>query len=277
MLKAYRLLIFGFKSMHPYLNIAVRAARRAGNIISRHYEQLNTDAIFEKGPNDLVTMVDKLAEEAIIDTIHKVYPHHGILAEESGSHPGEQCVWVIDPLDGTLNYVHGFPQFAVSIAVKYRNQVEHAVIYEPLSQELYTATRGAGAQLNNRRIRVTERGGLEGALLGCGLAFFNRDNTQTMPQLEILQSIFSQCADLRRTGSTALNLAYIAAGRLDGFWDMGPKEWDMAAGMLLVREAGGFVSDFKGENGFIESGNIIAGTRKVQTELLQIIQSQYRD
>jgi len=262
--------------MHPYLNIAVRAARRAGTIITRHYEQLNADTIAEKGFNDLVTMVDKAAEEAIIDTIYKAYPHHGILGEETGSHPGNEYVWIIDPLDGTMNYVHGYPQFAVSIAIMQRDQFEHAVIYDPLSQDLYTATRGGGAQLNNKRIRVTGCQGLEGALIGHGFPYAERSQNpkgSILPHLEVIQSVFSRCADIRRCGSAALDLAYVASGRLDGFWEYHLKPWDMAAGILLVREAGGFVSDFKGENAFLESGNIIAGTRRVYTDLLEIFQN----
>lgn len=259
-------------STHPYLNIAINAALRAGKIITRQYEQLDKLTIFEKGLNDLVTMVDKAAEEAIIETIYKAYPNHSILGEESGQHPGNEFTWVIDPLDGTMNYVHGFPQFAVSIGIKMKDHLEHAVIYDPLSQDLYTASKGRGAHLNNRRIRVSERNDLKGALVGSAFPYHDRDSTpHGVPHLEILQEIFTRGSDVRRIGSAALNLAYVASGKLDGFWESDLKQWDIAAGVLLVREAGGFVSDFKGENGFLESGNIIAGTRKVHAELLQII------
>ncbi len=258
--------------MHPYLNIAIRAARQAGKIIIHHLEQPDKLTIFEKGMNDLVTQVDKSAEAAIIEIIQKAYPNHGIVGEESGFHPGNEFVWVIDPLDGTMNYVHGFPQFAVSIGIKQRDHLEHGVIYDPISQDLYTATRGTGAYLNNRRIRVTERNSLKGALVGTAFPFHDRQaKPHGVPHLEILQKIFMSGADVRRTGCASLNLAYIAAGRLDGFWESGLKEWDIAAGVLIVREAGGFVSDFNAENGFLESGNIIAGTRKVHQELLDII------
>lgn len=259
-------------NMHPYLNIAVNAALRAGKIITRQMEQMDKLAIFEKGINDLVTMVDKAAEEAIIDTIYKAYPNHAILGEESGYHPGNEFTWVIDPLDGTMNYVHGFPQFAVSIGVKMKDHLEHGVIYDPLSQDLYTASRGRGAHLNNRRIRVSERADLKAALIGSAFPFHGRDTKpHGVPHLEILQEIFTKGSDIRRIGSAALNLAYVASGKLDGFWESDLKEWDIAAGVLIVREAGGFVSDFNGENGFLESGNIISGTRKVHSELLQLI------
>ncbi len=258
-------------STHPYLNIAINAALRAGKIITRHFEQLEKLTIFEKGVNDLVTMVDKAAEEAIIETIYKAYPNHSILGEESGQHPGNEFTWVIDPLDGTMNYVHGFPQFAVSIGIKMKDHLEHAVVYDPLSQDLYTASKGRGAHLNNRRIRVSERHDLKGALVGSAFPYHDRDSTpHGVPHLEILQEIFTRGADVRRIGSAALNLAYVASGKLDGFWESDLKQWDIAAGVLIVREAGGFVSDFKGENDFLESGNIIAGTQ-VHAELLQII------
>ncbi len=259
--------------MHPYLNIAVRAARRAGTIITRHMEKLDSLSIYEKGLNDLVTEVDKSAEAAIIETIFKAYPDHGILGEETGYHPGNEFTWVIDPLDGTMNYVHGFPQFAVSIAIKQKGHIEHAVIYDPISQDLYTATRGAGAQVNDRRIRVSPRENLKGALIGTAFPLHYRDGTTPSDELRYLphlQKIFNQGSDMRKVGCASLNLAYVASGKLDGFWEPGLKEWDIAAGVLIVREAGGFVSDFAGENGFLESGNIIAGTRKVHAELLDI-------
>lgn len=259
-------------STHPYLNIAVNAARLAGKIITRHLEQLHKLTIFEKGKNDLVTMVDKSAEEAIIETIYKAYPNHSILGEESGHHPGNEVTWIIDPLDGTMNYVHGFPQFAVSIAVKQKDHLEHAVVYDPLSQDLYTASKGSGAYLNNRRIRVTDRADLNGALIGSAFPFHDRQTKpHGVPHLEVLQEIFRKGSDVRRVGSAALSLAYVASGKLDGFWESDLKAWDIAAGILLVREAGGFVSDFQGENGFLESGNVVAGTRKVHVEMLQTI------
>lgn len=257
--------------MHPYLNIAVKAARRAGKIITRYMTELETLKIHEKGLNDLVTLVDQAAEHDIIETIRRHYPNHSILGEETGFHPGtDEYVWVIDPLDGTMNYIHGFPHFAVSIAIRYREQIEHAVIYDPLSQDLYTASRGAGAQLNDRRIRVSKHIKLEGTLIGSSFPFHERSKYLD-EHFKIFKEVFVRCSDVRRSGSAALNLAYVASGKLDGFWESGLKEWDYAAGILLVREAGGYVTDFNGENN-LETGNLIAGSRKVQAELLKIIQ-----
>lgn len=254
--------------MHPYLNIAITAARRAGTIITRHLDQLDTLKVFEKGLNDWVTIVDKATEEDIIKTIQKAYPNHSILGEETGFHSGNEYEWIIDPLDGTMNYVHGFPQFAVSIGIRLRDHIEHAVIYDPLSQDLYTASRGRGAQLNDRRLRVSVRNDLEGALIGT--AFPPRHSTMSLDtHLSILKNVYTANADIRKCGSAALNLAYVASGRLDGFWEMGLKPWDIAAGILLVREAGGFVSDFEGNNDFLKTGNIIAGTRKIHEALLK--------
>ncbi len=258
--------------MHPYLNIAIKAATRAGKIINRYLGDLEALKIHEKGMNDFVTLVDQAAEQDIIETIQRAYPRHSILGEETGYHPGtDEFVWVIDPLDGTLNYLHGFPHFAVSIAVKYREQMEYGVVYDPLSQDLYTATRGGGAQLNDRRIRVSKHNRLEGTLIGSSFPFNEREKYVDQ-HFHTFKEVFIRCADVRRTGSAALNLAYVAAGKLDGFWESGLKEWDLAAGALLVREAGGYVSDFNGENDFAKSGNLIAGSRKIHAELLKIIQ-----
>lgn len=258
--------------MHPYLNTAIKAARRAGKIITRYLGDLEALKVHEKGLNDLVTLVDQAAEHDIIDTIQRAYPHHSILGEETGFHKADdEFVWVIDPLDGTTNYVHGFPHFAVSIAVKYRDQIEHGVIYDPLSQDLYTASRGSGAQLNDRRIRVSKHTKLEGTLIGCSFPFHERSK-QLDKQFKIFKEVFVRCSDVRRSGSAALNLAYVASGKLDGFWESGLKEWDLAAGVLLVREAGGYATDFKGEAAFAENGNLIAGSRKIHAELLKIIQ-----
>jgi len=271
-IKNYQFLISLVSKMHPYVNVAVMAARRAAKIIIRYLDEIDSLKIKEKGLNDFVTWVDENAENAIIETIQKSYPSHAILGEETGNHPGEEYTWIIDPLDGTLNYLHGFPQFAVSIGIQYKQQIEHAVIYDPLSQDLYTATRGRGAQLNGRRIRVSKCEGLASALIGSSFPFQNRSEFIDK-HYDIFKHVFLQSADVRRTGSAALNLAYVAAGRLDGFWESGLKPWDIAAGVLLVREAGGFVSDFNGENNFFENGTIIAGTRKVRSDLLEIIKT----
>jgi len=247
--------------MHPMLNIAIRAARSAGNIIARAADRVDQLTVLQKSDNDFVTEIDRQAERTIIQTIHKAYPDHAILAEESGSQTGSEFEWVIDPLDGTTNFLHGFPQFAVSIGVRKQGRLEQAVVYDPLRQELFTASRGNGAALNDRRIRVTTRTDLNGALLGTGFPFKKQQHLDTY--LATFKALFPMTAGLRRAGSAALDLAYVAAGRLDGFWEIGLSEWDMAAGVLLVQEAGGLVSDFAGGNEFMQSGNLIAANPKV--------------
>ncbi len=259
--------------MHPYLNIAIKAARSAGKIISRHLENVDNLKIYEKGLNDFVTLVDKAAEEEIIAIIQKAYPNHSILGEETGYHEGDEFVWVIDPLDGTMNFLHGFPHFAVSIGIKQKDQLEHAVIFDPINNELFTASRGAGAQLNDRRLRVSKQLGLERALIGASFPFHDRE-AKFDAYLKLFKKVYLQCGDVRKTGSAALNLAYVAAGRLDGCWETGVKEWDIAAGALLVKEAGGFISDFKNEDNYLKNGNVVAGTRKVHMALLKIIEEQ---
>ncbi|NIN36308.1 MAG: inositol monophosphatase, partial [Gammaproteobacteria bacterium] len=216
--------------MHPILNIAIRAARASGEAIVRSLEQVTKLEINEKSLNDYVSEVDKKSEQIIIDTILKSYPEHGILAEESGQHGDGDHQWIVDPLDGTTNFLHGFPQFAVSIAVKHHNSLEHAVIYDPLRQELFTATRGNGAHLNNRRIRVSNRKNLKGALLGTGFPFGNNDKLDSF--IETFRAIFPVTAGIRRAGAASLDLAFVACGRLDGFWEFGLKQWDIAAGAL---------------------------------------------
>jgi len=253
--------------MHPILNIAIRAARSAGNIIVRSMDRLDTLTIETKSSRDFVTEVDRQAEQEIINVIRKAYPDHGFLAEESGESGSGEFQWIIDPLDGTTNFLHGFPHFAVSIALKHKGRLEQAVVYNPVSEELFTATRGGGAQLNERRIRVSKVHKYENALLGTGFPF--KDLTHMEPFLHILKDVLSQSSGVRRPGAASLDLAYIAAGRLDGFWEFGLQPWDMAAGILLVQEAGGLVSDFRGGNHFMESGNIVAANPKIFKILLQ--------
>lgn len=255
--------------MHPILNIGIRAARAAGDIIVRSLEQAADLSISEKSLNDYVTEVDRRAEAKIIETIHKSYPDHAILAEESGHHGQGEIVWVIDPLDGTTNFLHGFPQFAVSIAVKQKNVLEHAIIYDPLRQELFTASRGSGALLNNRKIRVSKRKHLKGALIGTGFPFGDSDKLEVF--LESFRAIFPMTAGIRRAGAASLDLAYVAAGRLDGFWEFGLKQWDVAAGALLITEAGGIVSGIYDDEDYLSSGNICAGNPEIQGLLLQTI------
>jgi len=257
--------------MHPMLNIAIRAARSAGNTIMRYANRVDTLAVTSKARNDFVTDVDKMAEKDIISTIRRSFPDHGILAEESGEVAGkDDYLWVIDPLDGTTNFIRGFPQFAVSIALKHKGRLDQAVIYDPVRQELFTASKGAGAQLNNRRLRVTNQTSLEGALLGTGFPF--RQQEYLDAYLGMFKALFPDTAGIRRAGAASLDLAYVAAGRLDGFWEFGLSEWDMAAGALLIKEAGGIVTNFRGEDSYLETGNIITGTPKIHRAILREIQ-----
>jgi len=256
--------------MHPMINIAVRAARSAGNILLRYYEHTDTLTVTEKHKNEFVSEVDKAAEDAIIEVLKKSYPDHSILGEETGQHKGNEYQWIIDPLDGTTNYLHGQPQFSISIALKYQGQLEHGIVYDPLREEMFSATRGSGAFLNDRRIRVTQRKGLDGALIGTGFPY--RDHSHLDAYMGMFRDMITETAGIRRPGSAALDFAYVAAGRLDGFWELGLSEWDFAAGALLVQEAGGTVTDIGGGERFLESGNVIAGGLKTHTAMLRIIQ-----
>lgn len=258
--------------MHPMLNIAIRAARSAGSIIMRHADQIDSLTISSKNYNDFVSEVDRAAEQEIIAILQKAFPGHGFLAEESSPSPPEtEYTWIIDPLDGTTNFLHQFPQFAVSIALKYRNKLEQAVVYDPMRQELFTATRGAGAQLDNHRIRVSKRNTLNGALLGTGFPYTQPQQRHLPAYLNMLSTFIPEAAGIRRAGSAALDLAYVAAGRLDGFWEIGLKPWDIAAGILLIQESGGVVSDFIGGDNSLTSGNIVAGNLEIQPTLLKAI------
>jgi myo-inositol-1(or 4)-monophosphatase len=209
-----------------------------------------------KGRNDYVSDVDRLAEQEVINVIKKAYPDHAIMAEESGRSGDNETLWIIDPLDGTTNFLHGFPHYCVSIAVRVKGRVEHAVIYDPQRDELFTASRGEGAKLNDRRLRVTKRRELAGALLATGFPF--KYPAFHEAYFNSFKALFPQVADIRRTGSAALDLAYVAAGRVDGYWEMGLENWDMAAGLLLVEEAGGIVTDFDGTDNLFNKGNVIA-------------------
>lgn len=258
------------------VNIAVRAARSAGDIIVRNMDRLDRIKIVTKQNNDFVSKVDLMAEEAIITAIKQAYPDHGILAEESGTQSeGSDFQWIIDPLDGTTNYLHGFPQFAVSIALQHKGRLEVGVIYDPLSQELFTASRGNGALLNDKKIRVSNHSGLENALLGTGFPYYDQSYLDTY--LETMKALMQKTAGLRRPGSAALDLAWLAAGRIDGFWEFNLKAWDIAAGALIVREAGGIVSDFENKDGYLTSGDIIAAAPKVFPEMIRIIQQKVSD
>ena len=259
--------------MHPMLNIAVKAARRAGNIINRASTDLSHIKIQSKSANDYVTEVDRAAEAAIIDVLQDAYPGHGILAEErgaAGAGAEAEYQWIIDPLDGTTNFIHGFTQYAVSIALARNGIVDQAVVFDPVANDLYTASRGAGAYLNERRIRVSKRVRMNEALVGTGFPFREFDNIDAY--LAMFREVAQKTAGIRRPGSAALDLAYLAAGRYDAFWELGLKPWDMAAGTLLVQEAGGLVSDLAGDSAFLATGNIVAGTPKIFGQLLPIIQ-----
>ncbi|SEP66606.1 myo-inositol-1(or 4)-monophosphatase [Ectothiorhodospira magna] len=254
--------------MHPLLNIAVKAARAAGQVIVRHADRLDTLTVQDKQPNDFVTEVDRMAEREIIRVIHRAYPGHAILAEESGTQGShEEFQWVIDPLDGTTNYLHGIPQYAVSIALKQKGRLEHGVVYDPVKEELFAASRGAGATLNNRRIRVTQPRDMTGVLLGTGIPF--REDQNLDYYLRTLSVLLPGTAGVRRAGAASLDLAYVAAGRLDGFWEIGLHEWDMAAGVLMIQEAGGLVSDLKGGSDYLATGNVVAAGPKVFKGMLQ--------
>lgn len=255
--------------MHPFVNTAVRAARRAGEVIVRGLSRFEGAEATSKGVNDFVTEIDRQAEAEIIEILRRAYPHHAFLAEESGASGNADTVWIIDPLDGTTNFIHGFPVFAVSIACQVNGRIEHAVVYDPMRQELFTATRGAGAFLDNRRLRVSKQRTLEGALIGTGFPY--RENLRHLDAyMGMLKAVMSTAAGVRRPGSAALDLAYVAAGRTDGFWEIGLKPWDTAAGSLLVREAGGLVGTLDGAE-YRQNGNIVAGTPKVFAGLLAAI------
>ena len=235
----------------------------------RSFGRLDTLTVAEKQANDFVSEVDRNAEQAIIDTIRRAYPGHAILAEESGTQGKNEFEWVIDPLDGTTNYLHGFPQFAVSIALRYRGRLEGGVVYDPVRDEIYTAERGNGALLNDRRLRVTEHKGLKGALLGTGIPF--RDQRHIDAYLGMLKTLTQETAGIRRPGSAALDFAYVAAGRTDGFWELGLSVWDFAAGALLVQEAGGVVSDIGGGSRHLETGNVIAANVRLHRAMVDAI------
>jgi myo-inositol-1(or 4)-monophosphatase len=253
----------------PLLNIAVRAARRAGEVIVRSLNRLESLAIATKGRNDFVTEVDRAAEQEIIATVRRHYPQHAFIAEESGVSGEHETVWIVDPLDGTTNFLHGFPVFAVSIACQIKGRLEHAVVYDPMRQELFTASRGAGAHLDNHRIRVSKARALEGALIATGFPY--RANTRYLDAyLAMLKAVTTQAAGVRRPGAASLDLAYVAAGRVDAFWEIGLAAWDTAAGTLLIQEAGGRIGTLTGGD-YLQQGHIVAGTPMVYAALLETL------
>lgn len=259
--------------MHPLLNIATQAARAAGGNILHHLDRIDQLNVEHKGKNDYVSEVDKEAENTIIQTIKKYYPEHEILAEESGvsNTKGKKSDtrWIIDPLDGTTNFLHQFPQFSVSIAVEVKGRVQHAAIFDPVRDEMFTASRGSGAFINNRRIRVSEQKSLNNALLATGFPY--HDFSYLDAYMASLKEFISTTAGVRRAGSAALDLAYVACGRVDGFWEFNLKPWDIAAGALIITEAGGLATDFKGGDSFLTHGNILAANPKLYKEMAQTL------
>lgn len=253
--------------MHPLLNTAVKAARRAGKVIMRYASQLDRLTVESKGRNDFVSQVDREAEAEIIDVIRRAYPDHAILAEETGRQGKGEYLWVIDPLDGTTNYLHGYPQYAVSIGLYHQDRPHQAVVFDPLKNDLYTASRGAGAQLNDRRMRVSGVTHFGNALLGTGFPFRDMDHLDVF--INTFRAILPQVSGVRRAGSASLDLAHVACGKLDGFWEFGLSPWDMAAGALLVEEAGGLVGDLCGGALRLEHGHIVVGTPKIYGELIK--------
>ena len=257
------------------LNTAIKAARRAATVIVRHLDQLERLAIETKGRNDFVSEVDRQAEAEIVRVILGAYPNHAILAEESGHQAGNEYLWLIDPLDGTTNYLHGYPHFAVSIALKRADKLEQAVVFDPLRNELFTATRGQGAQLNERRMRVSRIADLRFALLGTGFPFRAEKHLEIW--IDTFRALLTQSSGVRRAGSAALDLAHVACGRLDGFWEIGLSPWDIAAGALLIEEAGGLIADFSGRQEFLKTGNVIAGNPHLHSKIASLIQPHLPD
>ncbi|MFO1220544.1 MAG: inositol monophosphatase family protein [Burkholderiaceae bacterium] len=260
------------QQLHPMLNVAVKAARAAGAIINRAALDLDLLKISVKGPNDFVSEVDRAAEAAIIETLLTAYPDHGILAEESGREHGDRhsdYTWIIDPLDGTTNFLHGLPIYAVSIGLTHRGVVQQAVVYDPARNDLFFASRGRGAFLNDRRLRVSKRTRLSDSLIGTGFPFRRGDNFERY--LQMFQSVMQHCAGVRRPGAAALDLCYVAAGWYDGFFETGLQPWDVAAGSLIVTEAGGLIGNFTGEADFLHQREVVAGNPKVYGQLVQLL------
>ena len=259
-------------NLHPMLNVAVKAARAAGAIINRAALDVESVRVSQKQVNDFVTEVDHASEQAIIETLLTAYPGHGILAEETGSTHGakdSECVWIIDPLDGTTNFIHGFPVYCVSIALAVRGKVEQAVIYDPSRNDLFTATKGRGAYMNDRRIRVSKRTQLNECLISTGFPFRKGDDFNAY--LAMMGDVMQRTAGLRRPGAAALDLAYVAAGFADGFFETGLQPWDVAAGSLLVTEAGGLVGNFTGDSNFLEQKECLAGNPRIYGQLVPIL------
>ena len=261
--------------MHELLNIAVMAARRAGAVLGRNFNKREKLVVESKSHNDFVSSADFEAEKAIIEVIHKYYPDHAIHAEESGIQGNSDHVWIIDPLDGTTNYLHGFPIFAVSIGLQINGRLEHAVVYDPMREELFSASRGQGAQLDGHKIRVSGTKDLQGALVGTGIPY--RDANEDMkPYLKMLSKVAKNTSGIRRPGAASLDLCYVASGRLDAFWETGLAPWDLAAGTLIIREAGGIVSGLDGTENHLDSGHVLAGTPRIYRGLAKLCSKEIK-
>ncbi|HUP28912.1 MAG TPA: inositol monophosphatase family protein [Usitatibacter sp.] len=259
--------------MHPMLNTAVKAARKAGAIITRASFDVDKLTIRSKQQNDFVSEVDHAAEDAVISVLKEAYPDHGFLGEESGYKDRDaEYLWIIDPLDGTTNFLHGVPQYCVSIGLMHKGQLTQGVVYDPNRNELFTATKGVGAYLNDRRIRVSKLDKLDGALVGTGFPFKVMDNVDDY--LRMLKNVMKATSGVRRPGAAALDLAWVAAGRMDAFWEIGLSPWDMAAGALLVREAGGLMGDLEGEDKYMDSGRVLATNGKLFSAMLQLLKQR---
>ena len=259
---------------HPVVNIAVRAARRAGALMRRYREQLESIPVTRKARHDYVSDIDRACEAEIVKEIRRVHPDHAILGEEGGAQGEGDIVWVIDPLDGTSNYLHGIPHYAVSIAQQVKGRTEHAVVYDPMREELYTASRGGGAYMNDHRLRVSPRTSLDGAILATAFPFRRREALARYQR--VFDAVFPEIEDIRRAGTASLDLAWVAAGRLDGYFEIGLAPWDMAAGALLVREAGGVVTDFDGNDDVEERDSIVAAPFKLMTPLRKLILDNWK-
>ena len=259
-------------NLHPMINVAVKAARAAGSIINRAALDVESVRVSQKQVNDFVTEVDQAAEAIIIETLLTAYPGHGIWAEESGKEHGAQdseYVWIIDPLDGTTNFIHGLPTYCVSIALAVKGKIEQAVVYDPTRNDLFTATKGRGAYMNNRRIRVAKRTELKTCLISTGFPYRQDDDLNTY--LRLMGEMIQRTAGLRRPGAAALDLAYVAAGYTDGFFEIGLQPWDVAAGSLLITEAGGLVGNFSGESNFLEQRECMAGNPRIYGQMVAIL------
>ena len=260
------------QALHPMLNVAVKAARAAGSLINRASMDLDLIKVTTKSANDFVTEVDQAAERAIIEVLLTAYPGHAILAEESGGEHGAKdsdYLWIIDPLDGTTNFIHGLPVYAVSIALSFRGQVQQAVVYDPTRNDMFYASKGRGAFLNDKRLRVSKRTRLAECLIGTGFPFRKGDNFKRY--VEMFETVMQSCAGLRRPGAAALDLCYVAAGWYDGFFETGLSPWDMAAGSLLITEAGGLIGNFTGEADFLYQREVVAGNPKIYGQLVQTL------